>query len=105
MSRQIHIHCVRDFQTPIRGIPIYVGRATPLGNPFIAGRDGKDKKTVVVMFNEYLKVELKDKTPTQRLFLQILDICRTADVTLICWCEQPGPCHAHIIRYELLKRL
>lgn len=61
---------------------IPVDRSTPLGNPFIIGKDGKS-------------------TPATNQFNDLYNLCDSTDeIKLECWCS-PLACHADIIKLAL----
>ena len=81
----------------------YIGRAkkglyhgSPLGSPFVIGRDGT-RAQCIAKYRVWLWREIKKKGPVyyelQRL-LQLLN--ETGSLTLVCWCK-PYPCHGDII--------
>ena len=90
-----------DFEITIankRTKPIgeYVGRPSPLGNPFAIGRDG-DRTEVIAKYRKWLWNNLDYGTPQQ------IELDRLAEkfiaqrgLTLVCWCA-PLPCHADVI--------
>ncbi len=68
---------------------LYVGRPSPLGNPFvIAGRDTRED--VIAMFSIYAGLCLDEPE-----FLEALRQASQA-TGLICWCA-PQACHADVI--------
>jgi hypothetical protein len=70
---------------------VYVGRPSPLGNPFILKKES-DRSHILEQYRKYLweKIQARDET-----ILQALSSLKDDD-TLICWCH-PKPCHAEII--------
>lgn len=79
----------------------YVGRPSPLGNPFHIGKDGT-REQVISMYRQWLHVQLSDLlSPAAREFKRICETARKGlDVVLVCWCS-PLPCHAEIIKEEI----
>lgn len=80
-----------------RGVGIYVGRPTVLGNPFAIGKDG-DRTEVIHKYRHWLWKEMQHKEG--RVFQTLLNltrIARTGNLTLVCWCH-PEPCHADVLR-------
>jgi hypothetical protein len=69
-----------------------VDRATPLGNPFVIGRDG-DRATVIASYRDYLR-----RSPA--LLARLDDLRGKA---LGCWCA-PDACHADVLIEELEHR-
>ena len=65
---------------------VYVGRPSPWGNPFRAGKDGT-REEVIAKFEAYALKRLADEP-------KWLDPLIGKD--LICWCA-PLPCHADVL--------
>lgn len=86
---KVWVHNVRDFQKPIKGIPIYVGRDGLLGNPY------KDTDAVERFAAQFAQVMSGD---ARRALLDmiLLFVRQGFDVTLVCWCK-PAPCHGDVI--------
>jgi hypothetical protein len=82
----------------------YVGRPSPLGNPFVIGRDG-DRAAVITRYRQWLRERIAAGDPLVRGELERL--ARLArergQLTLVCWCA-PEACHAEAIR-EVLARM
>jgi len=87
-----------------RGDGIFVGRPSPLGNPYshlsfskaefrVATRD-----EAVDNYRGWLEEKLDSNNPASRLFLNLLDQYeKTGELVLICFCK-PERCHADIIK-------
>ena len=74
----------------------YIGRGSPLGNPFVIGRDGT-RSEVIEKYRAYLKDEIAK--PNWKIINELNYIGRlaaTEDVTLVCFCK-PLPCHGEVI--------
>jgi len=86
----------------------YIGRGSPLGNPFHLGHDG-DRDQVVDAFDHYIHTILNDHTHPQRPQItkelnRLLDIARRkGHVNLQCFCA-PKRCHGDVIK-EILDEL
>ncbi|RLG55659.1 MAG: hypothetical protein DRN95_07630 [Candidatus Hydrothermarchaeota archaeon] len=81
---------------------IYVGRPTPLGNPFKETRDGT-RDEVIEKYRPWLLDQLDSDNSTSMLFLRLFELlCREGELTLVCWCA-PKRCHAEVIRDLLLE--
>ena len=78
------------------GKGIYIGRPSPLGNPFVIGRDG-DREKVIEKYREYLKKAIKYNDRIKAEFEKIRELNKKGDVILICWCA-PQKCHGDVIR-------
>ena len=81
---------------------IYVGRPSPLGNPFEIGEDGT-RSEVISKYREWFYTRgvklLKVQKELQRL-RQLHAL--SGSLCLLCWCS-PQPCHAEVIK-EYLDR-
>lgn len=74
----------------------YIGRPSPLGNPFIIGRDG-DRNEVINKFRRWLWKEMQSETPARREVLRLARVYREQGrLALVCWCS-PDPCHGDVI--------
>lgn len=71
---------------------VYVGRGTPLGNPYRIGSDG-DRDAVVDRYADWLKARIEEGDPVVLTALRGL----SEDSTLVCSCA-PARCHAEVIR-------
>lgn len=82
----------------------YVGRPSPLGNPFKIGRDG-DRDAVIARYAAWLDTRLADPDSAQsRELSRLRALWRQAGVlTLWCWCA-PLACHADVIKARLETR-
>ena len=84
------------------GDGVYVGRPTPLGNPFRIGLDGS-RKEVIEKYRQWLLKALDGDNPPTRMFANLFDeVSKTGELTLICWCA-PRECHADIIKELLME--
>ena len=78
----------------------YVGRPSPLGNPFQLGRDGS-RAEVIARYRLWLWARMHDPVSTQsRELEQLLERAQAGQLELLCWCA-PLPCHAEVIRSAL----
>ena len=82
------------------GKGVYIGRPSPLGNPFVIGRDG-DREKVIEKYREYLKKAIKYDGRVKSEFERIKELNTKGDVILICWCA-PQKCHGDVVR-ELIE--
>jgi hypothetical protein len=85
---------------PHRDRGIYVGRPTPLGNPFRIGA-GRTPAQAVSGYREYFPTLLRENAAARRQFEGLVGAARVADIVLLCWCrsttEQKPECHADVI--------
>jgi len=78
------------------GPGIYIGRPSPLGNPFVIGRDG-DREEVIRKYREFLKIAIHNDDRIKAAFQRLEELNKKGDVILICWCA-PSKCHGDIIK-------
>ena len=80
----------------------YVGRPSPLGNPFKLGRDGS-RAEVIASYRSWLWAQLQEPGSAQRQELERLLAqaqAQAGPLELLCWCA-PLACHAEVIRSAL----
>jgi hypothetical protein len=81
-----------------RGAPpgsIYIGRGTPLGNPFYIGRDG-DRGEVIEKYTEWLKAQ-PNGSPALKMLEALAEKHEEDGVLyLACWCK-PLACHGDVV--------
>jgi hypothetical protein len=83
---------------------VYIGRPSPLGNPFVLGRDG-DRAVVIARYRTCLQEQLA-AGPGNSAYAELhrlLTVARRRPLRLVCWCA-PLPCHGDVIM-ELLREL
>jgi hypothetical protein len=87
----------------IENIKVYGGpgikimRGTPLGNPFVIGRDG-DRDEVIEKYRGWLWKQIKCRTGQPYIMLNKIKAQAIAgDVHLICCCK-PLRCHGDIVK-------
>lgn len=80
------------------GQGFYIGRPSPLGNPFVIGRDG-DRAQVVLKYEEWLHEQMDQGN--QRVWnalAWIKDALEAGEnINLVCWCA-PEACHGDVIK-------
>lgn len=82
-----------------KGEGIYIGRPSPLGNPFCMNGEG-DRERVIAQYKEWLKGEYQHRYSIRKL---LHDMANTQeDLILICWCA-PKACHGDIIKEAVLS--
>lgn len=90
---------------------IYIGRPTPLGNPFshragtLAKFVTKSVDEAIAKYEQWLvdKIESEDKDVLRELH-KIVDASKNDKRTvLLCWCY-PKPCHANIVKKIIEER-
>jgi hypothetical protein len=78
----------------------YVGRPSPLGNPFQLGLDGS-RAEVIARYRLWLWARIQDPGSIQRRELERLLVrAQAGRLELLCWCA-PLACHAEVIRSAL----
>jgi len=76
---------------------IYVGRPSPLGNPF-AMQGEATRAAVIRAYEDWLAEQLLDpSSPANREIHRLAELARKQDMCLVCWCA-PKRCHADIIK-------
>ena len=91
-------------------IRIYVGRPTPLGNPFshmnntLAQFLVKDREEAVAKYRVWLLDEIKRSPEINHKIHMIKDLARNSNIELECWCY-PQPCHADVIKQVIEAEL
>lgn len=90
---------------------VYVGRGTPLGNPYTHIKDRKTRAEFTVAtrrdsldaYRAWLDDRLTEGGEVARTFDGLVDRLRSGEtLTLLCHCA-PKPCHADIIKTRLLE--
>lgn len=100
------IKVVNKYRHEVSDNDVYIGRGSPLGNPFTSQPLGKTKANTqcttreesINNFREYIKEKIKNKDITvcnelNRLYKQAL----TKDLNLVCFCS-PLSCHGDVIK-------
>ena len=78
----------------------YIGRGSPLGNPFIIEVDGTRNK-VIEKYYPYLQYEYLKKQTIYHFLNSLVDrIIAGENIALECFCS-PKPCHGHVIKRAL----
>lgn len=83
----------------------YVGRPSPLGNPYAVGRDGT-REEVIAKYAAWLddQLAIDPPAPASRQLARLLAAARRHEAILLtCWCA-PERCHAEVIR-DLIRDL
>jgi hypothetical protein len=90
----------RGLASPLPG-QAYVGRPSPLGNPYALGRDGS-REQVIAQYRHWLWGQLQfPGSPQERELRRLLSQARSGELELLCWCA-PLSCHAEAVRSALL---
>lgn len=83
----------------------YIGRGSPLGNPFVIGKHGT-REEVIAKYAIWLKEQINAQNPTvleelNRLGNKAID---EKGLSLQCFCH-PKPCHGEVIKERLIKAI
>lgn len=83
----------------------YIGRGSPLGNPFVIGKDGT-REQVIAKYKVWLQEQIDKDNPVvldelNRLGNKAID---EKGLTLQCFCY-PKPCHGGVIKEKLVKAM
>jgi hypothetical protein len=94
----------RDIHGPdLRYTEVYIGRPSPLGNPFKIGQDGP-REEVIRKYRAWLKERLKDDLDVLGVINALNEIRwlteRYDGIKLVCWCA-PQACHGDVIKEVL----
>lgn len=88
----------------------YIGRPSPLGNPFVIGRDGT-RDEVICKYRHWLKTVLFFKVGQEGFPEALAEFNRLyakyvmmGELRLMCWCS-PLPCHGDVIAEFLEGRV
>lgn len=73
----------------------YVGRPSPLGNPFVLKHEG-ERERVISQYRDWLKTRLEIRDEAVRAALNELYQELVTRGELTCWCA-PRRCHAEVI--------
>lgn len=73
----------------------YIGRTSPLGNPYVIGKDG-NREEVIEKYRRYLWHSIQHLTRAGKYILE-LAACPDDDIVLGCHCK-PLPCHGDVVR-------
>ena len=83
----------------------YIGRGSPLGNPFVIGKDGS-REHVIAKYRVWLNEQIMRKNPVvldelNRLGNKAID---EKGLALQCFCY-PKPCHGEVIKEKLVQAM
>lgn len=83
----------------------YIGRGSPLGNPYVIGKDGS-REQVIAKYRVWLNEQIMRKNPVvldelNRLGNKAID---EKGLVLQCFCY-PKPCHGEVIKEKLVKAM
>ena len=83
----------------------YIGRGSPLGNPFVIGKDGT-REQVIAKYRVWLNEQIMRKNPVVLDELNRLGnkAINEKGLALQCFCY-PKPCHGEVIKEKLVKAM
>lgn len=83
----------------------YIGRGSPLGNPFVIGKDGS-REQVIAKYRVWLNEQIMRKNPVVLDELNRLGNKAIGEkgLALQCFCY-PKPCHGEVIKEKLVKAM
>ena len=83
-------------------MPVYIGRPSPLGNPFIIGKHGT-RAEVIELFSFHLTEAMCGPTEENTVLWCLAERVRKGQrLALQCWCA-PKACHGDVIAEEILR--
>ena len=75
----------------------YIGRPSPLDNPYVIGRDGT-RTMVIAKYRLWLHERMQRDTPQWRAVYALARRHWAGEaVTLVCWCK-PEACHGDVLK-------
>jgi len=76
---------------------VYVGRPSPLGNPYVLSRDG-DRATVIARYRRWLTAQLCEGpgNPAYDACARLFARAQGQPLRLMCYCA-PQACHGEVI--------
>ena len=82
---------------------VYIGRPSPLGNPFVIGEDGT-RAEVIKKYKNWIDAGLAAGDPriVNELY-RLYRLSKLGDLRLQCFCA-PEPCHGDVIK-RILEEL
>lgn len=94
------------------GVPgVYIGRPTPLGNPFthlptrsLAEVQVGSRAEAIERYAAWLDEQLAEPGPARRMYEQLAAQARQGDLTLVCWCA-PASCHGDVLKVRLEREV
>lgn len=84
----------------------YIGRGSPLGNPFpINNSSAMTRAVVIKMYHTWLTKKINDNDPVVCNELnRLVDLAQQGELKLQCFCA-PLPCHGDVIKQVLLEAM
>lgn len=84
----------------------YIGRGSPLGNPFpIDNTIGQTRKVVIDRYRVWLKEQIaSDNVRVCNELNRLVELTQKGELRLQCFCA-PLPCHGDVIKQVLLEAI
>ncbi len=84
---------------------IYIGRPSPLGNPFThletstkAQVKVATREEAIERYKVWIKEKIKNRDPeVLQELTAIINKAKNVDINFVCWCH-PKSCHGHILK-------
>jgi hypothetical protein len=87
---------VRKWDKPT-GVSVYIGRPSPLGNPYVLYTDG-DRDHVIELYREWLHTSYFNNPIVRSEIDRLVTLCKDgANIELQCYCA-PKKCHGDVIK-------
>src|SRR5262245_43493958 len=83
-----------------RGVGVYIGRPSLLGNPFKIGKDGT-REVVIRKSWVWVWEQSRRRGVVDRELERLAAIARLGDLTLVCWCKERDKdvdCHGDLVK-------
>lgn len=90
----------REFGDPVY---TYIGRPSPLGNPYEIGRDGS-REAVIEKYERHLEKALSAPGRIRDEFERLVGLAEGRTLRLGCWCS-PQACHGDVVKRKIEERL
>lgn len=101
---------VKVAQVSSRVAGVYIGRSawaggpSPLGNPFVLGRDG-NREVVIAKYEQWLERALRSNAAVQSEFARLVALAqRPGGVVLLCHCT-PLACHGDVLKAKIEEQI
>ena len=76
----------------------YIGRGSPLNNPFVMESEA-DRDRVIQQYRRWLweKITSTEDNEVLKEIHRLVDIAKKKDLYLVCWCA-PKACHGDVVK-------
>jgi hypothetical protein len=104
--KRLDIRVVGQHHTPSTVPTFYIGRPSPLGNPYLLspGAPASSRRDAITLYEKWLRerIQLGDREVLDELAVLILS-ARVGPICLQCFCY-PLPCHGDVIARVIQER-